>query len=164
MQYKMDIKREDNKLPITSFSSEEEFQKCCRYYQHLLFLDDWFIKYKMVDSIETEYDGTVDGQCSFDYNNKSATIEIVNKSTFYDETNTKLNVECVIIHELLHLKVEYWNNSNIFDKSCSLESTLNHQYMEQMAKSILMARYNLDYNYFLEEYDEEEKEDSKTGV
>lgn len=156
-----------NNTPILEFKNNKEFQKYCKFYQHFLFLDDWFIKFKMVDKIDLPDNNDnyvrIDGQCLFDFNSKSAVISIVNKSLYDEEINSRTVVECVIIHELLHLKVEYWKNSLSISDNEDMFGLLNHQYMEQMAKSILMLRYNLDYDYFMgEDNGEKEKTTNNT--
>ena len=58
----------------TKFKSNEEFQEIAKYLQHMLFLDDWFIKFQLVaDTIHyereegNEHDAV--GLTTYDYGN-----------------------------------------------------------------------------------------------
>lgn len=51
------------------------------------------------------------------------------------------------MHELLHLKYNLVDASNPSYEEVSLMQT-EHMLLEQMAKSLIMAKYNLSYSYF----------------
>ena len=138
--------------PIELFKNEKQFQKCCRWWQHKLFLDNWFIIFVMTDQLLKESDGVnerlISGMCEYEFNNKEATITICNTKES-DDVNFMRNIsELTVIHELLHLKNEYLVDlDNPEDKN--FHQYIAHQGLEEMAKTLLMTKYNLDYNYFL---------------
>ena len=142
--------------PIIRFKSNEQFQKCCKEWQHRLFLDSWFIKFVLTDKIIEYEDGTVlDGENAFNYNNKEARITIFNGTYDFDDKEyvnvTKQIAELVVIHELLHIKEEYLLDKDIINKDVEGHQKYNaHQSLESMAKTLLMTKYNLDYTYFME--------------
>lgn len=146
--------------PIGFFKTEEEFQKCAKWWQHKLFLDDWFIKFSTVDKT-LEYDNSdcdspdcegaqLSGLCSYNYVNKEASIIVYNvKETGGAEDVIKDIAELSLVHELLHLKTEYVTESGIMGFENVLYNNMVHQSMECMAKTLIMTKYNIDYNYFL---------------
>lgn len=141
-----------SKKPIEIFKEDEQFQKCCKEWQHRLFLDDWFIKFTMVDDIISFGDGEADGVCEYNFNNKEAVIKIYNGKDIEEHSICKTCAEQVIIHELLHLKQEYITERETFEiDNNNFHEYIAHQSTEMMAKTLLMVKYNLDYDYFLKE-------------
>lgn len=140
-----------SKKPIEIFKSEEQFKDCCKYWQHILFLDNWFIRFEMVDE-PINLDGDIlYGVCEFNYLNKEAVIRIFNGRFDADDSRIvcKECAELTVIHELLHLREEYISEIDI---GCSDTRTFHeymfHQGIETMAKTLLMTRYSLGYDYF----------------
>lgn len=136
--------------PIEYFKSEEQFKKCCKDWQHKLFLDDWFIKFELTEEEMQLDDNILDGMCEFNFNNKEAKIKIFNGKYESDDVIMKQVGELTLIHELLHIKLEYLSDVDIIGKeSETFHKYIFHQSIETMAKSLLMAKYNLDYDYFM---------------
>ena len=140
-----------SKKPIETFKSDEQFQSCCRDWQHKLFLDDWFIKFELTeDEISYEEELLLDGICEFNFNNKEAKIKVFNGKYKDVDNVVKQICELTIIHELLHIKLEYIRDIDILgSENDTLGKYIKHQATESMAKSLLMAKYNLDYDYFM---------------
>lgn len=139
------------KKPIEYFKSDDEFQKCCKWWQHRLFLDNWFISFEMVDGYLTmeddESERIMSGMCEFDFNNREANITVVNTKQSIDDSIIKEIAELTIVHELLHIKQEYIINIEP-ENETSFHKYVAHQELEAMAKTLLMVKYNLDYDYF----------------
>jgi len=141
-----------SKKPIEIFKNDKQFQECCRWWQHKLFLDNWFITFIMTDESLKELapngERILSGVCEYEFNNKEAKITICNNQE-YDEENIIRNIsELTIVHELLHLKNEYITDlENEDDKN--FHKYIAHQGLEEMAKTLIMTKYNLDYNYFI---------------
>lgn len=147
----------------TKFKSNEEFQEIAKYLQHMLFLDDWFIKFQLVaDTIHyereegNEHDAV--GLTTYDYGNREATIYVQNgdnsseKSDENDDSVLKNIALLNLIHELLHLKEEYIVLSdcypNMVDNLSDIDKVHKHMHLEQMAKSIFMAITGADKDFF----------------
>lgn len=138
--------------PIETFKSNEQFQKCCKEWQHKLFLDDWFIKFELTEEELHMEEDTLDGMCEFNFNNKEAKIVIFNGKYVSDDTIMRQIGELTVIHELLHIKAEYLSDMDIVGKENeTFHKYIYHQSIETMAKSLLMVKYNLDYDYFMGE-------------
>lgn len=145
----------------TKFKSNEEFQEIAKYLQHMLFLDDWFIKFQLVtDTIHyereegNEHDAV--GLTTYDYGNREATIYVQNgdnDSERDEDDNVLKNMALLnLIHELLHLKEEYIVLSdcypNMVDNLSDTDKVHKHMHLEQMAKSIFMAITGADKDFF----------------
>ena len=138
--------------PIEHFKSDKQFQECCKYWKHKLFLDDWLIKFELTEEEIQFDDDLMDGLCEFNFNNKEAKIKIFNGiySNAYDVV--KQVGELTVVHELLHIKSEYILDIDICGKENeTYHKYVSHQAIETMAKSLLMVKYNLDFSYFLKE-------------
>ena len=137
--------------PIEYFQNDKEFQKCAKDWQHKLFLDDWFIKFELIEQeiYADDKESKLFGYCQKVWENHEAIIRIShvkdNKGTV-----TKGIEELTLIHELLHCKLfplEVDEERGTYEGlTLALQ---NHVNIEQLAKSLLMAKYNLDYNYFM---------------
>ena len=145
----------------TKFKSNEEFQEIAKYLQHMLFLDDWFIKFQLAaDAIHyereegNEHDAV--GLTTYDYGNREATIYVQNgdnDSEKDEDDNILKNIALLnLIHELLHLKEEYIVLSdcypNMIDNLSDTDKVHKHMHLEQMAKSIFMAITGADKDFF----------------
>lgn len=136
--------------PIELFKSDRQFQEYAKWWQHKLFLDSWFIVFHLAseDIVDETGERVVSGLCEYDFTNKEASITICN-TTENDEGSVLRNIsELNLIHELLHLKNEYiLAVENPEDRS--FHKYIAHQGLEEMAKTLLRVKYNLDCNYFL---------------
>jgi len=137
--------------PIEYFQNDKEFQKCAKEWQHKLFLDDWFIKFELIEQeiYADDKESKLFGYCQKVWENHEAIIRIShikdNKGTV-----TKGIEELTLIHELLHCKLFPLEVDEEHSSYEGLTLALqNHVHIEQLAKSLLMAKYNLDYNYFM---------------
>lgn len=134
--------------PIKQFKNTRELKDCAKWWQKRLFLENWFIKYELVDKKLAKEDGSpIDGYCQFSVENKEANIVISNMPTV--DGVVKFSAELTLIHELLHLKREYLPNSYTEGESESFEDLLLHQSQEEMAKTLLLTRYGLEKDWFL---------------
>lgn len=144
--------------PICTFKSEEQFLNCAKEWQHRLFLDSWNIEFKLTNntiSVATSEDGIENllwGYCSYTFENSGAVITVFNgKVLECDDGEVSKNIaELTLVHELLHVKLEYMSDKDIIGDIPKLHQSLLHQGVERMAKSLIMTKYNLDYDYFKE--------------
>jgi hypothetical protein len=116
-----------------------------KQWQHRLFLDDWIINLRLFDP--TEMDNEAAGTNEFQIENKSSIIKIANLNDDLKTRNQKACHEKTLVHELLHLKY------NIVERSNEYESKFldihQHMLLEQMSKSLIMAKYNIDLEWFV---------------
>lgn len=130
------------KSPIITFESQEQLNELLAYWQDKLFLNNWTVKAKLVDQEELE---GCQGSNSFVHSLMSSFIRI---SSHQEETSvTKECHEQTLVHELLHLK---YNLMDADSKSYESEylSAEEHRLLEQLAKSLIMVKYNLSFDWF----------------
>jgi hypothetical protein len=138
--------------PIDIFENAEQLEKCLREWQHVLFLDGWLIIAHIEDEI-IDSDGEVvkdaAGFNTFVFESSQANIQLLSKQSYEDNGNIfKHCMEKDLIHELLHCKYAWMSNPNQHYEMVYLEAK-EHQILEEMAKSLIMAKYGVDYDYFM---------------
>lgn len=127
--------------PICEFKDKKQLQDCCRDWQHKLMLDHWVIYAGFHTTAEypNEY-----GHVEFSIANETATITILDKMP--TGRITRNCAELSLIHELLHLKLG-WLEANETYEAIYLDEK-QHQLIHELARSLIMAKYNLDYDWF----------------
>lgn len=130
------------KEPIQEFESIDQANEYLREWQHRLLLDDWIIKINLVDCIDDEEIcvGKVDYNREYLY----ANIRI-KKKLIKDAIDTPCH-EKVLVHELMHLVIP--QTENYEDIQNLYWNVSQHQIMERMARSLIMAKYDLNYDWF----------------
>lgn len=132
-------------MPIEEFETEEQLQECLKLWQEKLFLMDWIIKAKMVSPDEfLEKDCC--GENEFDIVNRSCIIRILKKE-FYGERVMRYCAEKILVHELLHCRYNWLMDNGSYE--AKYLDVMEHSLLEQMAKSLIMAKYNLTLDYFV---------------
>ena len=132
-------------MPIEEFETEEQLQECLKWWKEKLFLMDWIIKAKMVSPDEfLEKDCC--GENEFDIVNRSCIIRILKKE-FYGERVMKYCAEKILVHELLHCCYNWLVDNGSYEGKYL--DTMEHSLLEQMSKSLIMAKYNLILDYFV---------------
>ena len=132
-----------SKEPIMVFTAET-LNKSLKWWKKKLFLTDWTIRAKLVPPDEL---GSLLGNNTFTFEDKSSIIRIADipiseRSTYVG----KLCDECTLVHELLHLKYNLFEDSSSFEKS--YVENMEHQKLEQLAKTLIMTKYNLPFKWF----------------
>lgn len=130
--------------PKMIFENQDELNEYLNYWKNILFLTDWIIVAKIVEPNDID-EGNV-GQNNFNIVNRESVIRILAPKYEDEQAITKYCVEKILIHELLHLKY------NILEPQGTYESTfldvMEHSLLEQMAKSLIMARYGVGLDFF----------------
>lgn len=125
--------------PIMKFN-KELLQKLLSYWKRKLFLDDWIIHARLVPP--EEINGYA-GKNIFTFVDKSSSILIADiPLKDREEFVSKVCDECTLVHELLHCKYNFLEDEGTY------EDVLEHQKLEQMAKTLIMVKYNLPYSWF----------------
>ena len=141
--------------PISVFKNEEQFLACAKDWQHKLFLDNWNIEFrltndciKVVDN-ESGIENILWGFNAYTFENSNAVITVFNGKTIESDDDISKNMaELILVHELLHIKFEYISDEDVVGDLPKVHQSLLHQSVESMAKSLIMTKYNLDYDYF----------------
>lgn len=131
-------------LPTDEFKSTEELERCCKMWQEILFLRGWIIHPTLNSPKEFTMEGVM-GECEFDTVNKAARIRILEKK-FYEDRILRYCAEKILVHELLHCKYNMIGCSGTYESS--YVDMVEHGLLEEMAKSLIMAKYNLTLKYF----------------
>lgn len=130
--------------PIQKFDDINQLIECAKYYEELLGLQDWNIAYKIADDMNESNNA---GEVTFIVSIKCAIVKI--KNIIEPSSCFRTYQEEILIHELLHCKFIY---DEINDDDC-VEAQFfyltQHQLLEDMAKAIFMARYNLTKDCFM---------------
>lgn len=132
-----------NKEPIQEFESIEQANEYLKEWQHRLLLDDWIIKLNFAEANEMPNNAGYNNFCM----EKQSSVITITKLT--DDTRsriTKVYQEFTLVHELLHLKLNFVENADTYEgKYLEIKE---HQLLDQLAKSLIMAKYNLNYDWF----------------
>ena len=135
--------------PILEFKSNEELQESLKEWQKRLFLDDWVIKAELVNRSELVIEGEeLNGSNTFQMVNKASAIRIAVPDDDIRDRIIRYCAEHILVHELLHCKYN-WLESDYSSMSNAYYDTQDHALLEQMAKSLIMAKYNIDLDWFI---------------
>lgn len=133
--------------PILEFTDLKQAYECLKYWQKLLFLDDHIIKLELHDKIIGSTGNELAGQVDRITDNKTAIIQILKKDYFNDQY-VKFCAEETLVHELMHIRLDLCSH----DKDASVEGivydTITHQMVSMMARSLIMAKYGVTFDYF----------------
>lgn len=131
---------------IEVFETKEELNECLKWWQEKLFLSDWVIEAKISEPCDFIQEKCC-GENEFDLVNKCCIIRILDKK-YYGERIMKYCAEKILVHELLHCKYNWLGNGTTYEGN--YVDVMEHGLLEQMAKSLIMAKYNLSFDYFAE--------------
>lgn len=145
-------KRDGKEKPIDIFKNQEQLEECLREWQHRLFLDWWLILAHVKDKImNPNGEEVIDaaGYNTFIFESSQANIQLLSDES-YKENNTlfKHCMEKDLVHELLHCKYDWMGCQGGTYEGVYLDAT-EHQKLEEMAKSLIMAKYGVGYDYFM---------------
>lgn len=133
--------------PIIEFADEAQANECLKEWQTRLFLTDWIITVELHD-LDRMPDGRNLGYCTHYETTQVAHITIARLTE--QQASGELYRPCherVLIHELMHCKrLSFSSNTETVEQATFYES--EHTHIEQMAKSLLMAKYNIGLDWF----------------
>lgn len=137
------------KTPIMEFENREQLQACIEEWKKVLFLQDWIIKGVLVDPplIDEDCGGELCARNNFQMENKCSLISIVKPNEDIKSRIVKYCAELSLVHELLHCKYN-WTQKDSSSIEYAYFDTLEHGLIEQMAKSLIMAKYDLPFEWF----------------
>lgn len=131
------------------FENEQEMYDCLNYWKKKLFLSDWHIGISFAKRGEMS-DIDYAGESTVQWVNKCGTISILVAEDMPKDMLLKQPHEVTLIHELLHFKFFGVENNSI---EGLFWNEMQHQLLEDMAKSLYMAKYNLNNDWWIVEDD-----------
>lgn len=129
--------------PIQEFESLEQAYKYLKEWQDRLFLNDWIIKLNFAEANEMPNNAGLNNWC---FQCQSSVINIAKLTDDTKSRIVKTHQEYTLVHELLHLKFSLVENADTYE--AKFLEIHEHQLIDQMAKSLIMAKYNLKYDWF----------------
>jgi hypothetical protein len=129
-----------SKTPIMEFKTIEEAKECLNEWKDRLCLHGWTIKIKLSEPHEFKNENC-DGECEYTLTVASALIRIL-KPEYYGDRLLKYCAERILVHELLNCA---WGHLDTGDKGFN---RLQHSIMEQTARALICAKYDLPINWF----------------
>lgn len=127
--------------PIRVFEDLKQFKEIAAEWQHMLFLDDWIISVGWHGMEDYPNEG---GHVEYNIENQTATITLMKHIP--DDRIIKACHELTLIHEMLHLKIDFLAAPE--NAEGKLWEIWSHHNVYQMSKSLLMAKYNIDFSWF----------------
>lgn len=125
--------------------TEKELVELLKEWQTRLFLDDWIIKVMFADKDDPDMEGLC-GRNEFIIAINTSLIKIRKKEDYGDRL-VKYCVEEILVHELLHCKYN-WVERDYTSIEVAYYDTKEHALLEQMAKSLIMAKYDIPFSWF----------------
>ena len=107
------------------------------------------VNYDEIVDVDGNVRNDVAGLNTLIYESSQANIQILSEKSYKENGNIfKHCQEKDLVHELLHTKYAYMESSRDTYETVQLE-LMEHQRLEEMAKSLIMAKYGVDYDYFM---------------
>ncbi len=129
--------------PIIEFKTQERAVKSLKEWQHRLYLDDWILR------ITLEYPQNMNGfrgLSTIQTECKCALIQLAIPNQDLYERIIKFCQEQTLVHELLHLKYSWDGTSDTYEGR--YVDACEHSVLEQMARSLIMAKYKIGPEWF----------------
>lgn len=133
--------------PKLYFDSEAEMFDILEEWQRRLWLSDWWIAIALSSEDEMP-DKESAGYSEVQWVNKCGKIWILRKEDYPEDLLLKQPQELVLIHELLHFKFFSVEHTSLEEAFYDMK---NHQLLEELAKSLYMAKYGVNYSWFISE-------------
>nr|DAY61225.1 MAG TPA: SprT-like domain-containing protein Spartan/DNA Complex repair, protease, DNA BINDING [Caudoviricetes sp.] len=136
------------KEPKCNYYVDSTLQDSLEWWKKVLHLQNWCIKAVLTDE-KLEVDGrAVHGRNTTEYLKCESFIEI--STVEYAGEYTKHCEELTLVHELLHCAMPLFCND---DDSATMRDAwvelLEHQRIDMLAKSLIMAKYGVGIEWFV---------------
>lgn len=136
------------KEPKCNYYVDSTLQDSLEWWKKVLHLQNWCIKAVLTDE-KLEVDGrAVHGRNTTEYLKCESFIEI--STVEYAGEYTKHCEELTLVHELLHCAMPLFCND---DDSATMRDAwvelLEHQRIDMLAKSLIMAKYGVGIEWFM---------------
>lgn len=132
-------------LPIIRFKDLEEAQRCLKYWQRALYLDDWIIKLEIVPHTEIP---DAQGVNNVTAELKACVIKIIDiPQEKADQQLVKYCQEATLVHELLHcFDLVIPVGAGTYEQVAF--SAYKHQQLEMFARSLIEVKYKLNKRFW----------------
>lgn len=126
--------------PIEFFKNNVQLRARMEYWKPILGLSDWEIVVKLATKEEMEHPNYA-GQCCSNQIQKSAVIFLrsdakeISKDAYFKQYQ-----EEVLLHEMLHCKLKLYESDKYEE---AITELVHHTLIEDMAKAIFYAKYNM---------------------
>lgn len=127
------------------FKDNEELNIILKEWKDLLFLNNWLIKAELVPVCYNDNGETVAGRNQYIVEQMTSKIQISTEQRTEDLMLTYCE-EKVLVHELLHIKYNWVVVQDTYEGRYTDE--LEHQLLEQMARTLIIVKYKLPVDYF----------------
>lgn len=138
------------KKPKMIFKNFKELEDCMLEWKEILMLHDWTIEVRLVDELVDEDGNDCWGLTHSELIGRNALISIRQYNSSDANKLTKYCAEQTLVHELLHLVYPLYEKSSF---ESFYMSTMEHQKLDKMSQSLIMAKYNLKFNWFANKKD-----------
>lgn len=139
--------------PKMFFDSTDEMLGCLNEWKTVLGLSDWWIAGRICSKEDMNLEDCA-GESEVQYVNRCGMVSILRKEDMPDDCIIKQPQEMTLIHELLHFKFVGFTGEHLEQEFFALSQ---HQLLEDMAKALYMAKYNLNWNWFISDSHREVK-------
>lgn len=138
--------------PIMVFENIEQAYECLDWWKSKLHLEHWVIHLAIIPYFESPLDSTYMGKCISDHVNNCGMIYLASHETLSENCIMTLCDEKVLVHELLHLRYpSIVDSTNYASAYMDIEE---HRKIEELAKSLIMVKYDLPFSWFDRDYPE----------
>ncbi len=136
------------KEPKCNYYVDSTLQDSLEWWKKVLHLQNWCIKAVLTDE-KLEVDGkAVHGRNTTEYLKCESFIEI--STVEYADEYTKHCEELTLVHELLHCAMPlFCNNDDSATMRDAWVELLEHQRIDMLAKSLIMAKYGVGIEWFM---------------
>lgn len=136
------------KEPKCNYYVDSTLQDSLEWWKKVLHLQNWCIKAVLTDE-KLEVDGkAVHGRNTTEYLKCESFIEI--STVEYAGEYTKHCEELTLVHELLHCAMPlFCNNDDNATMRDAWVELLEHQRIDMLAKSLIMAKYGVGIEWFM---------------
>ena len=139
--------------PKMIFKNLAEMKACMEEWQHILFLDNWYIEARLVDDLRDQGGEECWGLNIHEQVGRVATISVRKfRAGEDDQAPKKYCAEQILVHELLHCYYN-WLQKDYKDHAAAFYDVKDHQQLELMAESFILAKYNLKRDFFYNKKD-----------
>ena len=131
------------KEPIIEFENIDQANECLKEWQSRLYLSDWII------NIGFEELNNRGAEIDIEHTQKSAYVAFHHPITeeIKKRERVKYCAEKILVHELLHIIFDAPKPERFSIEQCEYE-ILQHQKTEFMARSLIMAKYGIDFSWW----------------
>lgn len=134
--------------PIMTFKDNAQLRECMLWWKERLFLHDWSISAVLSDDVHEEgEEKQLAGLNTFQIIHMTSFIQINTKEPGNMPTSiARTCQENTLVHELLHLRMNWLEAP--YNHEGSYYEALEHQKIEQFARSLILAKYQLPPDWF----------------